>query len=948
MRTSLLLLSVLCLSLQNSFAQKSTISEEMMEMNTYSFSDPDPVAKISRIYPYYRFDGYTNEPALKKWKMVILENDYIKVYVCPDIGGKVWGAIEKSTGKEFLYFNHVVKFRDIAMRGPWTSGGLEFNFGDIGHIPTCATPVDYEIKENMDGSVSCVVGAIDLPSGSKWNIEISVHPDKAYFETTVHWSNSTSLPGTYYHWMNAAAKSAGNLEFIYPGSNWIGHGGEVGTWPRDNGRDVNYYENNNFGTYKSYHVLNSYSEFFGGYYHDDNFGFGHLCSFDEKPGKKLWIWGLSQQGMIWEDLLTDDDGQYIEFQAGKLFNQAAFNSTGTPFKHKEFAPYDVDVMRELWFPLKETGGMVGASSFGVLNIEGTDLNKQILFSALQTVNDVLLIKENGEIVSETELKLKPLENKQIEFSPKSENFTVYLASGKLLYSSNPIDNSLDRPIDSLPEFNWESAYGLFTKGLELEKQRMYAEAMASYKMVLETDPGFLPAMSRLALGYYRKMDYNKALEMVTKALRIDAYDSESNYFFGLISKKLGMQDESKSGFSIAAASVDYRAASYVELSKIYFKNGDYSKSLDYAVKSLSFNVYNPVAYQIMAIVYRKTGSSEEAESILDRLFELDATNHFIRFEKFLMLNTEEAKNQYKSHITNELPYESYIDLAIFYSDLNCNDEAVKVLSLSPDYPVRDIWLAHLDSSNSESHIEKVISGSPELVFPFRNETAEILKQLIQQNDNWKLKYYLGLIYWNRGLEEKALDLFEECGSAPDFAPLYLAKANLIKDPERQTVNVLKAYELDKEDWRSALALVKQYLSDGKAETALPIVEKFKNKYPEQSAIGLAYARTLMELNKSEESIKFLETYYVLPFEGATDGRDLYHEACLKVANEALSTRQFKTAILYAEKALVWPVNLGVGRPYDVDEGTENQIFAKAYEGMGKKKKAAEYMDKVVK
>ena len=150
-------------------------------MKTYMFSDPNPVPEPGRIYPYFRFDGYTSKSIQKEWKMVILENDYIKVYVCPDIGGKVWGAIEKSTGKEFLYYNNVVKFRDVAMRGPWTSGGLEYNFGDIGHIPTCATPVDYNIRENTDGSVSCTVGAIDLPSRTKWNVEIILQKDKAFF-----------------------------------------------------------------------------------------------------------------------------------------------------------------------------------------------------------------------------------------------------------------------------------------------------------------------------------------------------------------------------------------------------------------------------------------------------------------------------------------------------------------------------------------------------------------------------------------------------------------------------------------------------------------------------------------------------------------------------------------------------------------------------------------------
>ena len=50
----------------SSFAQKATIHEEMMEMNTYMFSDPDPVANIGRIYPYFYFHGYTNHPTQQK------------------------------------------------------------------------------------------------------------------------------------------------------------------------------------------------------------------------------------------------------------------------------------------------------------------------------------------------------------------------------------------------------------------------------------------------------------------------------------------------------------------------------------------------------------------------------------------------------------------------------------------------------------------------------------------------------------------------------------------------------------------------------------------------------------------------------------------------------------------------------------------------------------------
>ena len=73
--------------------QKATIKEYNKTFTTYPFSDPDPVPEVGKIYPYYRFDGYTDKPVQKEWKVVELENDYIKVMILPEIGGKIWTAI---------------------------------------------------------------------------------------------------------------------------------------------------------------------------------------------------------------------------------------------------------------------------------------------------------------------------------------------------------------------------------------------------------------------------------------------------------------------------------------------------------------------------------------------------------------------------------------------------------------------------------------------------------------------------------------------------------------------------------------------------------------------------------------------------------------------------------------------------------------------------------------
>src|SRR5215212_153128 len=431
MRRYIIALQLFLLPAVNSIAQQKAIIKETTKIfKTYPFSDPDPIPEMGKIYPYFRFDGYTNTPVQKEWKVVEMENDYIKVMIMPEVGGKIWSAIEKSTGKSYIYYNHTVKFRDVGMRGPWTSGGIEPNYGIIGHTPNCATPVDYTTIKKADGSVSCVIGVLDLLTRTSWRIDINLPKDKAYLTTTSFWYNASPLEQPYYTWMNTGIKASGNLEFIYPGTKYIGHGGEYSDWPinKQNGKNISFYENNDFGGPKSYHVFGKYTDFFGGYYHDEDFGMGRYSNHDAKPGKKIWIWGLSPQGMIWEKLLTDTDGQYVEVQSGRSFNQAAEQSTFTPFKHKGFLPKTTDVWTEYWFPVLKTKGFVAANNYGALNVKQEKGVLKIYFSPLQKIDDEFVIKDGNKIVYSKALNLNTLQlfvdSIKIDIHPKQLTATL--------------------------------------------------------------------------------------------------------------------------------------------------------------------------------------------------------------------------------------------------------------------------------------------------------------------------------------------------------------------------------------------------------------------------------------------------------------------------------------------------------------------------------------------
>ena len=455
------------------FGQAASVKENTETIKTYPFSDSNPVPTlainntVSRFYPYFMFDGYTRQSEQKDWNVVTLENPYIKVTVLPEVGGKVMGAIEKSTGQEFIYLNHVLKFRAIGIRGPWNSGGIEHNFGlDLGHAPWTAAQVDYVLKEHPDGSVSCIVGGLDLASRSRWSVDIHLPNDKAYFETKSLWYNPTPFYDAYLSWENAAYKATDDLEFYFPGTHHVGHDGSAHSWPVDGeGRNLALYRENNFGGHKSYHVVGNYRNWFGLYWHKSDFGSGHWTPYSDAPGKKIWIWSLARDGAIWENLLTDEDGQYIEAQSGVKFNQAAENSGfNSPFTQLFLRPFYSETKTEYWFPVKETKGMVDATPEGTLNVEVTTDSLKISVSPNMTIIDTLVVSLGNSIVYTEALQLKPMQvfHKIIALpGEKTKGIKVRVGKNKLEYNSDKDEYQVDRPVHCPDCLNDHSAERLF-------------------------------------------------------------------------------------------------------------------------------------------------------------------------------------------------------------------------------------------------------------------------------------------------------------------------------------------------------------------------------------------------------------------------------------------------------------------------------------------------------
>jgi tetratricopeptide (TPR) repeat protein len=547
-------------------------------------------------------------------------------------------------------------------------------------------------------------------------------------------------------------------------------------------------------------------------------------------------------------------------------------------------------------------------------------------------------------VKKLDLKTLQLFSDSIPFNDNSDSVIVTLGGTKLKYEAAPSANVLSRPVDAPANFDWNGVYGMYLQGKENMRQRHYALAAENFKACLEKDSNYMPALVDYAVVLYRNRNYAQALALAKKALAIDTYDPAANYYYGVINNQLGNSTDAKDGFGISALGTEYRSAAYTELAKLYFKEKNFEKAVEYAEKSIDYNRYAVEAYQLLAVVYRMQ-KAQKVDSILDTLLAYDPLNHFATFEKYIAQPTAESKARFLKQITNELPAQTFLELATAYHNIGQADEAVQVLKLAPQNAEVQYWLAFLQ--NKPLHAQSL---NPDLVFPFRPETATVLEHLVQQNNHWLLKYHLALIAWNNNDSARAKALFAACGEEPKYAPFYAARAELFmkEDNNKALADLKKAQQLDKAQWRYGQSLINYYLAQKEAAKALAVATQYYKQFPANYALGMQKVKALMHNRQYKEAHALLNNINILPYEGATEGRQLYKETELMLAAEAVKSKDYKSALKYIEAARQWPEHLGVGKPYanDNDERLEDWIAYDVYTRQGNKEAANDMLQKI--
>ncbi|GAE06902.1 uncharacterized protein YphG, TPR-domain containing [Paenibacillus sp. JCM 10914] len=202
-----------------------SVWEKTVEIPTYEVGEPDrnPMflekrvyqGSSGRVYPLPVIDKIHDEKVLKPYQIIFLENEYVQIQIMPQIGGRIYRAIDKTNNYDFVYHNQVIKPALVGLAGPWISGGIEFNWPQH-HRPNTYGEVDWRIEENPDGSKTVWVGEIDRMYGTKVSTGFTLYPGKAYLEIHAQMYNRTSEPQTFLWWANPAVAVNDHTQSVFP------------------------------------------------------------------------------------------------------------------------------------------------------------------------------------------------------------------------------------------------------------------------------------------------------------------------------------------------------------------------------------------------------------------------------------------------------------------------------------------------------------------------------------------------------------------------------------------------------------------------------------------------------------------------------------------------------------------------------------------------------------
>ena len=286
---------------------------------THLLTPAGPVPTVydpNGVYPYISYSETSHRPVPKEYRFISLENQYIKVVICPDLGGKVYSMIHKASGKEVLYVPDVIRYTRILPRFYFVAGGIEVSF-PISHTPSQNERVLYKIDKEGD-RIYVTCGERELRFGMQWSVEYSLGKDDTFLTQRVVFHNPGKETYPWMSWSNAAVPSAQDTQYDFPKGEVLVHSSVMKTidWEKDGAKHEADIKEMTGYFWKTKDV-----NAFGAYTPSLGTGLYHIADSKIAGGIKLWSYGVDKD-TIWSVLSTARKQPYAEIQGGPIGDQS--------------------------------------------------------------------------------------------------------------------------------------------------------------------------------------------------------------------------------------------------------------------------------------------------------------------------------------------------------------------------------------------------------------------------------------------------------------------------------------------------------------------------------------------------------------------------------------------------------------------------------------------------
>ncbi len=223
---------------------------------------------------------------------------------------------DKSKGQNLLYTNDVIKFRNLASRNAWFSGGVEWNIGIIGHSPFTTETMHIARTQTDQGDPVLRMYQYERIRKVVWQMDFWLEKDP-YLNCAVRIYNESEDVIPMYWWSNIAVPEHEGGRVIVPAqSAYTSRRGVVYKVdiPMVEGVDITDYQKIPYSVDYFFDIPEQAPKYIANV---NAQGYGLLqVSSSRLRSRKLFSWGHQAASGHWQEYLTDRKGPYIEIQAG--------------------------------------------------------------------------------------------------------------------------------------------------------------------------------------------------------------------------------------------------------------------------------------------------------------------------------------------------------------------------------------------------------------------------------------------------------------------------------------------------------------------------------------------------------------------------------------------------------------------------------------------------------